>query len=82
MLLLVFTRIGGPRSARDLIHPPSRGALEILVDRYLAEEQLQLARRRLAKERRKLAKAAKVVSNQSVNAPEVMTSPQNPSKTA
>lgn len=59
--LLVMIRIGLPQRARDLIHPPSRGALEILVDRYLAEEQLQLARRRLRKEQRKIGKLAKVV---------------------
>jgi hypothetical protein len=60
MAVLVMIRIGGPHSGRDLAQPPCRQALEVLVDRYLAEEQLQLARRRLRKEQRKLAKAKKL----------------------
>lgn len=58
--LLVMIRIGLPRSTYDLIHPPSRETLEILVDRFLEWEQLDIARRRLRKEKREAARLAKV----------------------
>ena len=53
-------RIGWPRTTYDLIHPPSRDLLEILVERYLEREQIEITKRQLRKEKRELARLQKV----------------------